>query len=177
MSIVAASLLGFLIFFLSNVTVNGSLIRLFCQYPNSELCKMHHRLTDLNRYNVVSDLNSRYPIVEEEPFFVNSFDEDTQNLRNQFQGKERNYKQWKINHNFYQTLGFRHLFNNNEELSRCINLGDDSCNNGALPGSGKDDDFLNGNGNPGKRSQSNGLKAERNSFQLDRLRNLRKHIW
>ncbi len=44
----------------------------------------------------------------------------------------------------------------NEILLRCINLGDDSCNNGALPGSGKDDDYLIGNGNPGKRSQSNG---------------------
>lgn len=87
MSIVTVSFLGFLIFLLSNVTVNGSLIRLLCQYPNSELCKIHQRLYNLNRYNVLSDANSRYANVEEEPLFVSSFDEDTQNLRNQLEGK------------------------------------------------------------------------------------------
>lgn len=81
MSIVAASFLGFLILLLTNV--NGSLIRLFCQYPNSELCKMHHRLYNANRYN------SRYINVEEEPLFVSSFDDETDNLNNQFEGNER----------------------------------------------------------------------------------------
>lgn len=65
---------------------------------------------------------------------------------------------------------------NNEELLRCINLGDDSCNNGSLPGSGKDDDFLNGIGNPGKRSQSNDMKNEHNLFDRYRLSNEVKHI-
>lgn len=44
------------------------------------------------------------------------------------------------------------------ELSRhpldrkCINLGDDGCANGEIPGAGRDDEFLIGNGTPGKRS-------------------------
>lgn len=88
MSIVTAPFLGFLIFLLSNVTVNGSLVRLLCQYPNSELCKMHQRLFNANRYNVLSDANSGYANVEEEPVFVSLFDEDTQNLRNQLEGKD-----------------------------------------------------------------------------------------
>lgn len=35
---------------------------------------------------------------------------------------------------------------------RCIHLGDEGCPNVQLPGSGKDDDFLTGGGNPGKRN-------------------------
>lgn len=33
---------------------------------------------------------------------------------------------------------------------QCIHLGDEGCTNGQLPGSGKDDEFLGGSGNPGK---------------------------
>ena len=35
---------------------------------------------------------------------------------------------------------------------KCINLADDSCTNGGLPGAGKDSDFLGGGNSPGKRS-------------------------
>lgn len=55
-------------------------------------------------------------------------------------------------------LAYRRTFRGNNEPGKCINLGDDSCNNGSLPGSGKDDDFLIGDGNPGKRSGSNDRK-------------------
>ncbi|VVC96882.1 unnamed protein product [Leptidea sinapis] len=33
----------------------------------------------------------------------------------------------------------------------CVNVWDEGCNNGQLPGSGGDDDYLNGGFNPGKR--------------------------
>ncbi|CAG4959425.1 unnamed protein product [Colias eurytheme] len=35
--------------------------------------------------------------------------------------------------------------------SRCVNMWDEGCANGQLPGSGDDDDYLNGGFNPGKR--------------------------
>lgn len=35
---------------------------------------------------------------------------------------------------------------------KCINLGDDGCANGQIPGAGLDDEFLIGNGTPGKRT-------------------------
>ncbi|CAF4920105.1 unnamed protein product [Pieris macdunnoughi] len=35
--------------------------------------------------------------------------------------------------------------------SRCVNVWDDGCTNGQLPGAGDDDDYLNGGFNPGKR--------------------------
>ncbi|XP_013166243.1 PREDICTED: uncharacterized protein LOC106116775 [Papilio xuthus] len=34
---------------------------------------------------------------------------------------------------------------------RCVNMWDEGCINGQLPGSGGDDDYLNGGFNPGKR--------------------------
>ncbi|CAH2095729.1 unnamed protein product [Euphydryas editha] len=35
--------------------------------------------------------------------------------------------------------------------SRCVNMWDEGCINGQLPGSGRDDDYINGGFNPGKR--------------------------
>lgn len=158
MSIVAVSFHGFLIILLSNVVVNGSLIRLFCQHPNSELCKMHHRRNSLNRYFTVTDHNSEVAQVNDEPLLIKTIDEDINKLRDQLEGKDELDQLQSIEKIiFYPVLAYRLTVPTNEGLVRCINLGDDSCNNGSLPGSGKDDDFLNGSGNPGKRSQSNRL--------------------
>ncbi|XP_050355197.1 uncharacterized protein LOC126776595 [Nymphalis io] len=37
------------------------------------------------------------------------------------------------------------------DTNRCVNMWDEGCINGQLPGSGRDDDYINGGFNPGKR--------------------------
>lgn len=83
MSIATASLLGFLMLSVLTVTVNGFSIRLLCEYPSSELCKlMHQRLNNLIRFeNDVGDPNLRHINVQEEDFG------DSQELRNPLEGK------------------------------------------------------------------------------------------
>lgn len=78
-TVMAVSFHVFLILLLSNATVNGSLIRLLCQYPNSELCKMYQR-SNLNQHFTVTNHNSNNE-------FIRTIDEKIENLRDQLEGK------------------------------------------------------------------------------------------
>ncbi|KAJ6633400.1 hypothetical protein Bhyg_16817 [Pseudolycoriella hygida] len=146
---VATTFFCILILSLSNVTVNASSIRLFCPFPNSELCKLHHRLNN-NKFNGEPDIAT----LDGESPYAHSLDEETEKLRNQLEA---------------EIEVFRNALEGSENLLRCVNLGDDGCSNGSLPGSGKDDDYLIGGNNPGKRNAINGIKNH------IRLRHLGKH--
>lgn len=88
MSSVSLLLHGLLILVLWNITANGSLIRLYCQNPNSELCKVHYRRNSFNRYSTVADHNSVPALANEEPLYIRALDEDIQKLRDQLEGKK-----------------------------------------------------------------------------------------
>lgn len=97
MSVAAASFVCLLIIFLLNDTVNGSFIRFVCQYPNSDMCLVHHQqLNNFNRFNM-EDYPSNYV----------SFDEDPSNLDNRLEGKEyfdNNLNNCTIDFNFFFIL-------------------------------------------------------------------------
>lgn len=81
-SFVAVSFHGLLILLLTNVTVNGSLIRLFCQNPSSEICKMHQRRNNFNEHLYLSNQKPN-----QEPVFLRTLDEKIESLRDQLEGK------------------------------------------------------------------------------------------